>query len=136
MRHKLSWYATYNNNSIIHQYSNSNKQISFNLINKQNLKNICLTDGKKIVVSFEFTPGVYPIYRLRTLLQSNINFHRKIHILGSVIFDGLQKPISNIVFVDDDTNLIEKGCFVEGENSGYKYPIDFQKEDYTPIVWT
>lgn len=136
MRHKLSWYATYNNGSILHQYSSSGRQLPFNLINKQNLKSISLTDGNRTVTSFEFKPGVCPIYRLRTLLQSNINFHRKIHILGWVTFDGLQKPMSNIIFVDDDTNLVENGCFVEGENSGYKYPINFQKEDCIPVVWT
>jgi len=136
MRHRLSWYATYNNNSIIHQYDSNNKQIPFNLINKNNLKSISLTDGEKIITSFEFISGVCPIYRLRTLLQSNINFHRKIHILGWVVFDGLQRPISNVVFVDDDTTLVEKGCFIDGDNSGYKYSINFQKEDCIPITWT
>lgn len=136
MRHKLSWYATYNNNSIVHQYNSSGIQTSFNLINKQNLKNVCLTDGHKIIISVEFSPGVCPIYRLRTLLQNDINFHRKIHILGWIVLDIQQNMTSNIVFVDDNTNLVEKGHFINGENSGYKYPINFQKEDYIPIIWT
>lgn len=137
MNHKLNWYATYTNGSIIHQYKSNGVVLSFANISRINLKSLSITDGKKLIATQNFTPGMSPLYRLRTLLKNNTNSCIKIHILGWVLWNSqAANLINNVTFVDDNTQLVEIGHFINGFNAGYKYPIKFQKEDHTQIVWT
>jgi hypothetical protein len=137
MNHNLSWYVEYRNGSIIHQYDYKRTQLSFLSIDRTNLKRLCLTDGNRIIVSQDFIPNMSPIYRLRTLMMSSDASNKVIHIIGWVMWHNASNFINtNIMFIDDKSKVVEAGCFVEGEQCGYKYPIKFTTEDYIPIIWT
>jgi hypothetical protein len=136
----LKWCAEYTNGSVVHQFDRSGSVRSFMELSRINLKRLMLTDGDRIIVSQDLLPGMSPIYRFRNFMSSNINSSKKIHILGWILWDKPASDINaSITFVDDRTNLVEIGFFVNGVGMGasadYKYPIQPTTEDYIPISW-
>jgi hypothetical protein len=125
----LRWVATYSNDTILTQDSNSSE-----MIDRSILKSFALYDigGNKIVEQI-FKPGQRFQYRCRTIMATGHDITERVHI---IVCQSSQHR--HVIFVFESDMHIEISDFVEPEdatddNQRLKYPLEAVESDLVPI---
>jgi len=122
-RNKLSWVATYIDNTVLTQYDNNGVERSSEQIDRSKLLSFSLYDfGGNKFVEQRYKSGQLFMYRCRTAMSADNNIIEKIHII--VCRDGDKQ---HVLFVFESDLHIEIGDFNYPNDINYNkwlYPIE------------
>ena len=132
---KFHWVAVYHDDTTLSGETNTSDDID-----RRRLKRMLIVDGEgTTVISQNFRPGQYLLYRARTVMRTGVGVLDRIHILGWLEHHSASGcNFHHVAFITESDRSIEMSYFVdpdspEAVDHPWSYPIQLTETDLIAI---